>query len=758
MAEARRRICEAYPEDWPIQLRIPFQKTWDRMESNARVPRATGRLTAEIVDDFDVLGVNDFHPLFDYFFDVLFPPDGRATEETRKQEKQVILAYAKEIRDLRDPMSHPSAMDMPLRDAVRLLDTANRVLVKLDQHAVGLVADAVGELMSAGGSDDEESSFSPEPLDGYVPAADTIVVSFIGREEQLKELRTWLGSREQRWILEGDGGKGKTAIAYAFACEVREMAPEPFTFVIWMSAKRRRFEEGTVASVGAPDFFDLRSGLDWILRYSGDWAEGKQLEEEVAKELCLELLNEFPTLLIVDDIDSLPDDDEAIPFFTLQAPTTKSKVLLTSRRALYGLGRTTTLVQGFNDFEGIRFINQRLQQFGLDPREFRDSTKAAILDATDRSPLFIEDLLRLCSTGMSPATAIQKWKDPGGDPAREYALKRELDSISRLAKEALMAFCIPDRPVSQVEMQDVTGMDSERANSAVADLQRLFLVPKPQIIEDVPRFDLNLNTRLLVRRVMASHNRFPEIQLAYRAASKDYVRSPSRRKHVGEYITQAVALARQSRLEEAEKTLQQGLESYPSDPDLQGQLGWLYKGWLPRRASEALDLFERAAKLHCPTAQMYFHWSELEEWQGSWSKSAIAADAGLAVRPENLSLRYRSGLSRSRIGQNLLKELQPRAIEELQRADQLLQSALKPPDALRGYQERQLQARAYRALAWNYLGLVRSAGDQRDRQRRYADEATQLVQRWVAEHADDPIATDTASRLGPFFSALGSDR
>ena len=41
----------------------------------------------------------------------------RVTPETRRREKQVFLGWVKEVRDLRDPTSHPPEADLPYADA-----------------------------------------------------------------------------------------------------------------------------------------------------------------------------------------------------------------------------------------------------------------------------------------------------------------------------------------------------------------------------------------------------------------------------------------------------------------------------------------------------------------------------------------------------------------------------------------------------------------------------------------------------------------
>ena len=133
-------------------------------------------------------------------------------------------------------------------------------------------------------------------LDHRLPSKESVVVGFVGREVELAELRAWFDEpTSSLWALAGEGGKGKSAIAYTFACEVRERAPVPFQTVLWLSAKKRRFIEGVTAELDEPDFQDLGTALSQLLIQLG-WSEDVALPLESRKAKVIELLNEFPAL------------------------------------------------------------------------------------------------------------------------------------------------------------------------------------------------------------------------------------------------------------------------------------------------------------------------------------------------------------------------------------------------------------------------------------------------------------------------------
>src|SRR5262249_12720952 len=143
-----------------------------------------------------------------------------------------------------------------------------------------------------------------------IPPSESVVIEFVGRNAEIERLWEWFSNpASRRYALAGEGGKGKSALAYKFATEVQFKAPEPFQIVLWVSAKRKRFEEGTVVSIENPDFFNLETALNRILTEYG-WVDELEQSIDRKRETVLELLNKFPALLVVDDIDSLEAEAE----------------------------------------------------------------------------------------------------------------------------------------------------------------------------------------------------------------------------------------------------------------------------------------------------------------------------------------------------------------------------------------------------------------------------------------------------------------
>jgi tetratricopeptide (TPR) repeat protein len=722
-------FVKSYPDDHLERLRRPFQKEWADIKASAEERRNTGELSAQIVDEYDLLGVNHFFNLFDAHYDVIFPAESGADATGLKARKQAVLAWTKQIKNLRDPLSHPSEADFSYEDSFLILDCARRVLVQLNLHKEAeeirqLAAELDGRPLSA--------DFAHEPLDDSLPPRESIVVDFVGRQAELDVLWRWFDDPlRKKYLLAGDGGKGKSALAYQFAVAVKYRAPEPYVIVLWLTAKRLRFAEGKAVPIDRPEFVNLEGALDILLQRFG-FIEDLAHSVERKRARVLELANGFPALIVVDDVDSLQGaGEDAIEFFLDQLSTTKSKILFTSRRVLFGMANITLQVPGLGEKEAEEFIASRCTLMKLSQNRISRHVRE-IIKTTEGSPLYMEDLLRLCSV-LSPEEAIRAWKEKAGEEARRYALQREIELLTSNAREALLAACIIPGPASFVEIREMTGYSADQLAAALGELQGLFLLPKPVLIEGEGRYQVNTNTRLLVDELFRSTDNWRRLENARRSLRGDLPTAGN--KQVQGLIRQAVLMVRQREQQEAEVLLKNALEKYPSDPNLLAFLGWVYKASEPPRITDARATFRRASELRCKNVEMYKHWARLEIEQREWTKAAEAAEQGLRWDANNRELLYAAGYARSRLARELAGSLHPeRARQECETAQGLLERAVKSPEKLE-VGERRLSSDIYRALVLNCDALDDAGG------------VYKYLDSWLAEHPDDGNAWSEYGRL-----------
>lgn len=709
----RERLQANFPTTWLDELKKPFKtEEWEGICSGVELVKAGGNVEQDYRDEFDYLSVNHFFNLFERHFKVLIPETELPSDDYLPKLRQDFLGWLREIKSVRDPVAHPPQQDLPTHDAWRVVDSCRRVLTKLHLDESIKRVEKIRDHLS-------ETLYRPAPpdifsaIDDTLPPSESVVIDFVGRRLQLTQLRSWFADPlSRRWLLVGDGGKGKSAIAYEFASEVRAASPDGLAGVFWISAKRRKFDEGTVVEIAQPDFYNLDSLLDSLLTAYG-WTEDLEKSTEAKRLTALGLLDEFPSLLVVDDLDSIQADheDDVHEFLTLEVPKTATKILITSRRQFIGLGKTCTVIEGLTKKEADVFIESRLGLLDIRREALNDSTRSEIIEVCEASPLYMEDLLRFCKF-LPPRKAIQSWRSKPGNEVRQYALVREIEMLSSQAREALGVCSLLDGAVSVLELQRVLGLDEDTVIEAVDELRKMYLVPAPEIVEGIPRFTVNRNLASLMRSALRQS---PQKELELRNAIRQVFEEglgKAHAKEVSEFSRQARVLVETNRFDDAERAIRAGLEKYPNHPKLLGMLGWVYKNWDPRRTADARSEWERASQLRSQERSMYFHWSSMEQDEGNWEKAAEIAEIGAercgSRAHEDWRLLWAAGYARSRCGQALkLAGRQDEAKAQLEAADYTLRRAVRlgkdasadPEDISRAYRSWVITARERGDLA-----------------------------------------------------------
>ena len=681
----RKRMADIFPSDHIERLKRPFANEWPALVANAKACRESGGTETKIKDDYDLLSVGHFFSVFDSYYDKMFSAAALASQAHPKPVKAKLLGNLKAVKDLRDPLSHPVEEEISFEEAFGILTDVKQVLAALgfDQEA-----QVVTRLMSELKGIDDHSA---ENLVLSLPTQDSIYIEFIGRGKVLSSLDEWFSSQtNKRALLAGDGGKGKSAVAYRYA-QVRAATSERYKLIAWLSAKRRRFEDGKTIPIDAADFHDLDSAINKLLLKYGVMPDDLSGALDDRKRRLQELLNDFPAFVVVDDIDTVLDDTELVNFFTFELPSTKSTVLVTSRRDIPGIKNFT--IFGFEPKEAEDFIRSRVELYGLDANAVPDGCFNELVQATDGSPLYMDDLLRLVKI-VPVRKAVEMWSEKRGDEARRYALQRELENLSEHAKKVLIAACVRETPTSFAELETVLRFSEDRLLAALTELQTLFLFPKPRVVEGEQRFEVNTNTRKLVRLVEGSSDLYARIETASKAVSGQL--PDVGRGIISALIRQAYLLMNSSRFVEAETLLTQAAEKYPQAGDLEGFLGFLYRKW--GRYADAVRHFEAAYKLKCKNPDTYRHWIKMEMAQKEWTRAISAADKALRILPDLYELHALRAECKVRSGQDLFSRLQrEKAFKLWNEAVGELKVALKSPESLRDG-ERDISAWMYRTL------------------------------------------------------------
>jgi hypothetical protein len=265
----RTRLRAFFGDGLDTQIRELFKKEWEDIERSARLAYDTGVVSRLPIDALDHLSVNHTFNLLEKYW-VQLSPDPDVSSEHSKRARTQLTSWARELKGVRDPVAHAPQEPLALRDALRYIDSGTRILSVLRVPEAEKLRDLWNGLVREVGASD---GAAPTIVD-TLPSREQITTDFVGRGDQLADLWRWLGDDTRRiWSLVGDGGKGKTTIAYEFASQARGLFSDyNLQGVLWLSAKQRKFVQGETVLTPAADFCSLDNALDWILLALG-WEE-----------------------------------------------------------------------------------------------------------------------------------------------------------------------------------------------------------------------------------------------------------------------------------------------------------------------------------------------------------------------------------------------------------------------------------------------------------------------------------------------------
>ena len=547
-------------------------------------------------------------------------------------DRQRTAVYLGEITELRHNVSHRRQHHMLSKtELLRFVQNARLLLA-----AVG--SPLADKFRSIETSLEQGGLPWGSQLSGILPPASEIVSDFVGRKSEMHDLSVWLSDHDDRQlVIWGYGGSGKSALAYQFARAVRDGAPRPLQAVVWLSAKMREYIEGETRDRIA-DFDDVGSfgGAFLGSLYGIDPSVHQPSHEGIITEL-----NDTSVLLIIDDLDSVLDNNDLTRFLLYEIRTSASKILYTSRHRIPGL--QTIEVQGFTNHELESFARSRAREYDLRVDECL-SRLPAIASLTNGFPLFVDDLLRYAMfDGLE--SAIKHWSQRRGDAAREYSLRRQLSSLGEAAKRVLIAVAVANRPVSSYEMSTISGFTDDDVQYAIRNLLNWRLLNRSTFNNaGRPTFTCNRNTQRLVQK---TYGRDPIYQ-TYRESFDNLtgsVRPAALKRAVGIAINEARASVIRGDFEGAGEGLRSVMTGeLKNNSDLWGALGWVHSRRRDRESiKKAGQAFKRSHDLGSRREDTYYHWMEIERELGEqlinsgndresldrWRAAAKVAETGI---------------------------------------------------------------------------------------------------------------------------------
>lgn len=472
-----------------------------------------------------------------------------------------------------------------------------------------------------------------EPLEHNLPDRTFVCSRFIGRREDLGDLWAWLADDFSRVrLIAGEGGLGKTSLAYKFAEEMASRRVKPFMKIVWLTAKKRQFipSEDAHRENVRTDFDDATSLFRSIASAHGCIEpDFEDLDSKGLQQLALESCGTIPSFIIVDDVDSLaPEDQQRVLELGMRTPQ-KTKMLLTTRVNFSYSPDNVLKLNGLALDEFSEFISMLRGKYGLAP--MKEGKVEYLSEVVGGSPLFTDSLLRLERRGLSLDQAINQWRGEKGLEVRKAALKREVEQLSREAKRVLYTIS-QIRSASLVELAQILTYTEQTLGDALQELAGLFLVSAPAIGREA-RYTVDPNTGILVLELsQALGIDHAAIVAAIKRARSDAVGISLQKRSniVGLAIAQAIALLKEGDAKGAVETVQSASKQLTRpNADLLLAIGRFSLKLNPANLTQASKAFSESFQLGQRKQMLFDLWFDTEYARGSYEDALDVTDRAI---------------------------------------------------------------------------------------------------------------------------------
>lgn len=473
------------------------------------------------------------------------------------------------------------------------------------------------------------TSLSPI-LDSNLGPRDPAFIDFVGRESYLASLWGWFLDRfNPVKLLAGIGGVGKTALARQFSEQIARAAPFGFQKVVWLSAKRQFYTavSGRYVPSTRIDF----DGVDGLLRKIclelGLTDEEAPLDatREHLMESAMAALLTMPSLVIVDDIDSLEPEQQQDVFHTLISVFSRtvgkspvgSRALLTARLDLGAAPAQVIRVKGLELEEFVDFVQMTCESLDLSTTlEISPKRMDRFHRITEGSPTFASSVLRLVALGESIDQAMTKWEKADGEDVRRFAFQRELEQLADSATNVLYALCVLSDS-TLVEVSTILTRTEQQVRDDFAELRKYHLIAHTEAhLPGGTRISVPSSIRMM-REILKAKIRDPHRIETNCAKARDSVSKAGR--DIGTQIGRIVALWANDHPEDALVLAEMTDRNNSGNPDAKCLLGRAHLRVANPDFRKAELAFRKAQEMGCRRPELLPLWVETKAELGDWT-------------------------------------------------------------------------------------------------------------------------------------------
>ncbi len=269
--------------------------------------------------------------------------------------------------------------------------------------------------------------------------------SFVARYNReglnlLELLRQELSPKKnQLVVLWGDGGVGKTTLAYE---ALREMADDFGQRVVWASPElRANLTFGTL--------------LDEVATQLGH-PEVRQLAPAPKEERVLQLIDEAPALVVLDNFETVKRKEQK-PCLDFLSNRARCPALITTRKRVTRKGVSNVAVEVMNPGEAGEFIDNWVKREAGNPQVFDEIDRGRIVEAAGRNPLVMQWVVAQIDRARDPDAVLADLSRGKGDAAARV-FGNTFKLLDEDARRALLALSLFTPGASREALAEVTGL------------------------------------------------------------------------------------------------------------------------------------------------------------------------------------------------------------------------------------------------------------------------------------------------------------
>lgn len=397
----------------------------------------------------------------------------RALERHERAEAYVIPIILRPVDWHAAPFRKLQALPSDGRP-VALWPNRDEAFLDIAQGIRGVVEQlTTGEITARAVSETASLHIPRPPITGYIKRRDT------DGNDIVERLKKELAPDSNQFIaLWGRGGVGKTTLAAAAA---RALLDAYNQRIVWINTESRRD-------------MNFQLLLDEIAAQLGR-ADLRPLNPEHKEEQVRVLVSSAPTLIIIDNFEVLPMEEQ-VKCAVFLGQSILCSALITSRQKV-SVARTIT-IDSMSMQEARSFLDTLIEQT-LDPQAFAKVDRERLVQMAEGIPFVLQWIVAQIDLAQEPETVLKELEQGTSDAVqRAFDRSFNLPQVGVDGRATLLALSLFLPSASRKALAEVAGFDDDmsRLNIAIRNLRALRLIG---VTEGNERLTLAGLTRNLVR-------------------------------------------------------------------------------------------------------------------------------------------------------------------------------------------------------------------------------------------------------------------